>query len=181
MDYDIRKKGKKAEVPAQIMTYVLAAILFGLIMIFGYNVVVSMRLSGESVAMVKFKTQLEGDIKKMAMETGRTTRLYEYPSPGNFGEICFIDSDYLAGGLTPEQENNLKDSNCGEKNKKMLIDSADAGIQSNMFLFPGTRNFEIGSIEVDKGCVCIPSRAGKFSMRMRGKGDRAQISKDTTS
>ncbi len=178
MDYSIRKRGKKAEVPAQIMTYVLAAILFGLIMVFGYNVVVSMRMSSESVAMVKFKTQLEGDIKKMSMETGRTTRLYEYLSPGNFREVCFIDSDYLEGELTPDQKDNLDDSDC--RDKQMLIDSADAGVQSNMFLFPGTVNFEIGSIEVDNGCVCITSRAGKFSMRMKGKGDRAEISPEVT-
>lgn len=177
MDYSIRKRGKKAEVPAQIMTYVLAAILFGLIMVFGYNVVVSMRMSSESVAMVKFKTQLEGDIKKMSMETGRTTRLYEYLSPGNFREVCFIDSDYLEGDLTTTQIDNLE---AGCEGKKMLIDSADAGVQSNMFLFPGTVNFEIGSIEVDNGCVCIASRAGKFSMRMKGKGDRAEISPEVT-
>ena len=62
----IQSEGQKEKLKSGRERVIFA--VFGLIMVFGYNVVVSMRMSSESVAMVKFKTQIEGDIKKMSME-----------------------------------------------------------------------------------------------------------------
>lgn len=157
--------GRKAQVPTTIMTYVLTVILFGMIMVFGYNVIVSMRESGESVSLVQFKTQIETDVKSMAQETGRTVRTYEYVSPGSFTKICFADSDYIAGGTR------ITKGNCPEVIKKSVI----AKIKSNVFLFPGAYNYEVGDVLVQDGCRCFDIKAGRITLMMKGEGDRTNI------
>lgn len=158
---------KKAEVPAQIMTYVLASILFVLIMIFGYNTVTSMRTSAEAVSVVNFKSQIESDIHKMAMESGRTIRTYSYASPGNFREVCFVNSKYI------EDKDKITEGDCA--NKELVVNSVEQGVPNNMFFFPGIMSYDIGTIETDYGCICLPVKSGKVNVRFQGKGDRAKI------
>ena len=170
-------KNKKADVPAMIATYVLAAVLFGLIMVFGYNAVVTIRASGDQVSLVQLKTGVEGAVHKMSLETGRSIEPYEFLSPGGFTQICFLSSDYIR--KTPAENmltklNTLKTkSSCKDKN--IIIDSANSGATKNMFLFPGTTSFDIGRIEVDNGCQCMEILSGKITFRLQGKGNSAKV------
>ena len=62
--------GKKAMGVGQVFIFIVAAITFALIMIFGYKAISGFVSTGEDVAFVQFKTDLENSVRKIYTEYG---------------------------------------------------------------------------------------------------------------
>jgi len=60
--------GKKGIGVGQVFIFIVAALSFALILIFGYRAIAGFLNSGEEVAFVQFKTSLESSIKKIYTE-----------------------------------------------------------------------------------------------------------------
>ena len=56
--------GKKGLGAGQVFVYIVAALTFALIMIFGYKIINDLIHTGEDVQFLQFKTSLETSIKK---------------------------------------------------------------------------------------------------------------------
>src|SRR3989338_2314117 len=85
-------RDKKGIGVGQVFIFIIAAITFALILIFGYKAITGFIQSGESVAFVQFKTGLESSVKKIYTEFG-SVRVERYSTPLGYSQICFVDLD----------------------------------------------------------------------------------------
>ncbi len=191
---------KKGVGVGQVFIYIVAAISFALIMIFGYKAINSFLQSGEQVQLVQFKTDLESSIKKIYTEYG-SVRTEKYRIPGAFEQVCLVNMEYPA---TPEEINELckenvyackvwEDARDAQKaydadpanNPKDGYDSVD----ENVFLTPqteGLTQLKVYRISIDQdddgteeGFLCEDIKKGSFSLVLEGKGDHTQIYRKT--
>jgi len=186
------KLNRKGVGVAQVFIFMLAAISFALIMIFGYRAVQGFLSSGEEVQLVQFRTELDSSIKKIYTEYG-SVREENYKAPTNYQKICFVNLEYPA---TATDIANLKkeDFQAGlaleeARNFQINEQKSEAGyerVDENVFLSPSTERLtqikvyriSIGN-ESDTNAeypyACVPIRNGAFSLILEGKGDRTKI------
>jgi hypothetical protein len=170
---------KKAMGIGQVFIFIVAAITFGLIMIFGYKAIAGFISQGEQVEFVQFKNDLENNIKKIYTEYG-SVRTITFDLPVDFKRICFVDMNWKDGDVTPpdcvvdvnDRSKDLDPVACSVWKNAGGYDSVD----ENVFLDPvAPVKIKVFNIEVDGGYLCIPVRKGSFSLRLEGKGDRTKI------
>lgn len=178
----------------QVFMFLVAALTFALIMIFGYKAINDFMASGENVAFVQFKTDLETSVKKIYSEYG-AVRVKEYFPPMKYTQICFVDLD-------AEPESGELEELCAENQAACIAwESAQEEreingetikgyntIDENVFLTPSgdvkLKVHRLSVMELDedgeeigtKGYLCEDIKAGKFSLVLEGKGDRTMLS-----
>src|SRR3989338_1255730 len=152
----------------QVFIFIVAALTFALVMIFGYRAVVDFLARGEQIEFLQFKNDLENSIKKIYTEYG-ALRQETFFLPGKYGQICFVDFDqpYNPGlcSQDPIACSFWKDA-----------DSYDA-TDENVFLQPVAPvllkifRFQVIPRQVDEaGFLCLPISGGTFTIMLEGKG-----------
>ncbi|MCK4589220.1 MAG: hypothetical protein KAT77_02170 [Nanoarchaeota archaeon] len=182
---------KKGIVIGQVFIYIMAVVVFAVVLIFGYMAITDFLEKGEKVAYVIFKNDLENAVKNIYSDYGSVVVYNEqnpFPVPSKYEEVCFVDLDEAV----PD------DSFC---DRKPLICDAwqttyDAGGweqgDQNVFLDPiGLGPIKVFKIRIDtdndgegRGLsdddyLCLTVRQGRLFMRLEGKGDHALISRVT--
>ena len=155
-----------------MFVFIIAALTFSLIMIFGYKAINSFIESGEDVAFVQFKTQLESSIKKIYTEFG-SVRRESFTLPSQYRQICFVD-------LEKEYDDSLCQQNqvaCTAWKNNPGYENAD----ENVFLQPSApvkiKVYKISiSSDTGKNYLCLPIKQGIFELILEGKGDRTELS-----
>ncbi|MBW2999504.1 hypothetical protein KY339_02425 [Candidatus Woesearchaeota archaeon] len=156
---------KKAQA-ARMLTYVLAIIVAGAILILGYKGVMTVRQSGETVVEQSFRTDLTNTIRQ-----GSTYDYLGFPEiqvPAKYTEICFIDQDLIDTESAPQTIWNKY---------PIIADSIEGGIRNNIFPMPEGEPFEVGPLEVREGMLCIQVTTGKIKFRVQGLADKTRVSK----
>ncbi len=191
---------KKAVGVGQVFIYIVAAISFALIMIFGYKAINSFLQSGEQVQLVHFKTDIEGSIKKIYTEYG-SVRTEKYSVPGAFEKVCLVNMEYLA---TQDEIDELCKKNvyacevwkqaldAQQKYEADPVANPKDGYDSvdeNVFITPiptGLTQLKVYRISIDQnedgteeGFLCEDIKKGSFSLVLEGKGDHTQIYRKT--
>lgn len=164
---------KKGLGVGEVFIFIVAAITFALIIIFGYKAISGFLQSGEDVAFVQFKTSLESSIKKIYTEYG-SVRIEKYDVPAKYTQICFVNLD-------AEYDKELCEYNqiaCSLWEDSKGYDSVD----ENVFLKPTAPvKIKVHDISVDeeegKDFLCIPIVKGIFTLGLEGKGDRTELSR----
>jgi len=161
---------KKGMGISQVFIFIMAAITFALIMIFGYQSITQFISSGEDVAFVQFKTSLENDVKKIYTEFG-SVRVNQYSLPTEFSQICFINMD-----ANYDEELCRKDPvACSVWKDSEGYDS----VEENVFLRPvAPVKMKVYELEIDNGdkeFICFPIVNGHFELYLEGKGDHTLI------
>ena len=169
-----RKKGMGI---GQVFIFIVAALTFALIMIFGYQAITDFLDKGEDVQFVQFKTELEKSVKKIYTEYG-AVRVQQFSMPVGYEQVCFVDLDY--------NEKNLHlDGLCKKDQAACLIwedSSGYEGADENVFLKPPApvkikiHKIKIASDQTTKGFLCVPVKNGAFRLVLEGKGDRTELS-----
>ena len=169
-------RDKKGMGVGQVFVFIIAAITFAVILIFGYRAITGFLKSGEDVAFVQFKTGLESDIKKIYTEFG-SVRVERYSTPLTYSQACFVDLD---APYDPElcQFDQVACSVWQETS------SAGGGYDradENIFLTPPApvkiKSYKISIEDKDrKNFLCIPVQQGTFGMVMEGRGDKTLLS-----
>jgi len=85
---------KKGMGVGEVFVYIVAALTFALIMIFGYKAINDFLVSGEEVEFVQFKNSLESSISKIYTEYG-AVRIQNFYVPGKYDQVCFVDFNVL--------------------------------------------------------------------------------------
>jgi len=182
--------GKKAIGIEQVFVFMIAALTFALIMIFGYKAISGFLESGEEVEFVQFKNNLEGDIKTIYTEYN-SVRIKEFDLPAKFQQVCFVDMDYswedhpdelqqlcatdlAACELVEEARLGLSEGRC---------ETGYGCVDQNVFLKPQAAVpikvyliSILGDDEEPGGFICPPINAGSFSLVLEGKGDHTELS-----
>ncbi len=182
--------GKKAMGIEQVFVFMIAALTFALIMIFGYQAISGFLESGEEVEFVQFKNNLELAVKTIYTEYN-SVRIKDFDLPARFEQICFLDLNYFVEEHPDElQELCSKDLAACE-----IVEEAKSGVNEgrcetgyecvdqNVFLKPqATVPIKVYLISIldekeePAGFICPPINAGSFSLVLEGKGDHTELS-----
>jgi hypothetical protein len=174
----IEKTSRRGAVEGQVFIYILAIVIVGLLLLFGYKGLSGILKQGCGVEEVQFKTGLETMLKQ---SMGKGTRTVFQPDvPCSFSKVCFVDADVLLTG-----KGNLVDFDSNPGTNKYVRNSVEDSVHRNVFLInpDGTinsRQIFIDSIEVKQELapievVCISQRSGKFPLLLSGLGKYVKI------
>jgi len=171
---------KKAQL-SQVFIYIFAAVLAVSIMLYGYRMIKGFGQRTEQIGLVRFKTDLESEIRQIASDYGSVKKV-ELTLPSKYIKVCFIDST-ITYETNPEVINNSEICKIepGNPNFNPLgCDAWRSGTQ-NIFLVPWA-DFVIktGKIKVDPEgdyALCIPTINNRITLRLEGLGDRTKIEK----
>jgi len=153
---------KKAQMVGQIFIFVVAAIIFILILTYGYRAISSFLHRSEQVALIDFKSDLESSVEVIKRDYGSVRKL-ELRVPDKFQELCIVDVN-----------------NCeGLQNSRPLLYSACLAGSENVFLVPKQETpifIEGVTIKDSRGFVCVPVAGGNVVLRLEGLGKSTQVS-----
>ncbi len=160
----------RAQVIGQIFMFIIAGLVFVLILAYGYKAIMNFMERGEEVQMIDFKNELSSAITMIKRDYGSVQRV-DLRVPSKTKEVCFVTSS-PADVATPGWEDELK-------NDRPLIYSAWATGSENVFLMPKQPAplFIAGLVVEPAGYLCLPVVKGKVSVRVEGTGNRAKISR----
>lgn len=149
--------------------YIIAIILFSLVLVYGYSAIKNFRSKTEQVSLLQLKNDISSSVKKISSDYGTIIKK-ELDVPFKYKEICFVDLTKAAiAGSTDI---------CGD-GKPVVCDSWQSNSPYNMFLISqkDTITYEIGEIRIDEGFFCTNVTNGKAIVRLEGKGDYVLLSK----
>lgn len=165
--------GKKALGVGQVFIFIVAAITFALIMIFGYKAISEFISKGENVQFYQFKTSIENEFQRIYTEYG-SVRVETFSLPGTYKQICFVDVDDSAASL---------EGLCAKDQVACSVwaDARERGgyaaADENVFLTPtAPTKIKVRPLSTDNGFLCVNVVGGKFQLVIEGRGDHAEIS-----
>lgn len=161
-----------------MFVFMIAALTFALIMIFGYRMISEFAGEGQELAFVEFKTDLENSVKKIYTEYG-AVRIATFNLPNTYSQICFVDLDY-AGEMTGLKELSF---DAYETWSIAQQEGGYAAVDQNVFLTPRAPvPLKVHQITIagGSGYLCLPIRQGTFKLVLEGKGDHTELSPAAT-
>jgi len=187
------KLGKKGMGVGQVFIFIMAALTFSLIMIFGYKAINSFIKSGEQVEFVQFKTNLESSVQRISTEYG-SVRMEKFRVPSKYTQVCFVNMDYSKDSkdsVIKEKDELCKKDQvaCTVWEDALIFNSKKSGtgyssVDDNVFLTPSAEvKLKVGRLSMlqeDGGAVgylCFDVINGVFSVVLEGKGDHTELSK----
>lgn len=176
---------KKGQAVGQVFVYIIMALTFALITIFGYKAVEGFLEKSERVAFVSFKTDLETVMEQIAPEYG-SVRLVKFRPPVEFRKICFVNVEenvpdscnFDPIACDQWREITLIHDNNQEKQKKKRYEKAS----QNVFLSPPAEfPIKVARLqthlpnELRDDYLCLPIVNGHFNLRLEGLGSHVLI------
>ena len=174
---------RKAIGIGEVFVYIVSALTFALIMIFGYKAIGGFLDRGEQVEFYQFKTDLENSVKKIYTEYG-SVRREEFRLPTKYTKICFVDVEFTLSAIDAEIQNlcGINQVACDVWKSVQNIPDADKfiSVEQNVFLTPiapvPIKVYKI-RIKDGSGYLCPEINNGKFCLELEGLGGSTQISK----
>jgi len=168
------KGQKKGQMIGQAFIFILAAILFSLILLFGYRAIARIGETQAEIELIDFRDGLSSAVGKIRLDYG-SVKKYAMNIPGDYREMCFVDLEQMRDLGTFESFKN---------SRPLMADSVESGNfdpanDQNVFTVPIAKTpIRIGAIAVEdtRGYLCIPNKGGTINLRLEGKGDKTGIS-----
>lgn len=168
----LRKRKNKAQVQTQVFIYILTLVIVGMIVIFGYKAIASIKKDAERAEIVNLQRDLTSTINTMRSSYG-SVKIKEFVLPGELKIFCVVDftetAETVGGGAIPVYS---------------LVQDAWSSNTANLFFLSESGQFEPFKVEdvvVDSGTstinhFCITSKTGKIRIKLEGLGDSTRIS-----
>lgn len=160
---------KKGQMIGQIFVFLLAAVVFMLIIFYGYKAIFGFQETQEEVSLVNLQSDLKNVVKTMSADYG-SVRKKEFRLQG-YEKICFIDlekREQAAAGLI---------------GYPIIANALEEETDQNVFLVPMAKTeIEIGKIKLknknkyDEPFLCLPIERGRISLMFEGLGKYVGIS-----
>jgi hypothetical protein len=161
----------KGEVSSQVFTYILAAVIVGLILIVGYKGISTIMGVTSQAPIDDFKSDFTAEVEKMSRDYG-SVKKYELPGlPTKIEEVCFIDS---------MNENNEFDILPSIADNAFIELSIEDNSQKNVFLLKDGKiqeSFYVEHLDVVNDYLCLEN-VGAMELWFEGKGKTACLKKD---
>ncbi|MBT3298624.1 hypothetical protein HN385_06865 [archaeon] len=166
------KLNKKAMGIQQVFVFMVTAITFAFIMIFGYSAIGDFLEKGEAVEFYQFKSEIENSIKRIYSEYG-SVRQEDYQLPREYSQICFVDLDSEYN----EELCNYDAIACDVWETASYSGDGYDSADENVFLKPSAPvAMKVYKVSIDEGFICMNINSGSFSLRLEGLGSRTKLS-----
>lgn len=165
---------KKKSQTQQIFIYIVAIILFALILAYGYKAINDFRKRTDEVSLLQMEKDISSTVKRVAPDYGTIVKK-ELSIPLKYEKVCFVD--LVTSNTVPlntELCNDIKDDY-----NYIACNSWEDKASYNMFCISNgdTLTYDIGRVKIeDPYYFCIASVNGKITLRLEGKGDHAMLS-----
>lgn len=160
-------KGSKGQMVMQVLIFILAAIVFMLIIGYGYKAINYFIEKQEQVVVADFYTDLRVAVENIKRQPG-SIRKVQLNLPGNVRGVCFLGDGCGSGARL-----NL----LGETIDMNWASQACRRSGANVFMQPRAGDEPKLDIVVDSpGYVCIPNDGG-ITLKLEGIGRVAKVSK----
>lgn len=176
------RKGMGVE---QVFIFIVVAVTFTLITIFGYKAIGDFLNKGEQVQFVQFKNDLESAVKRIYTQYG-STQIEEFNLPSRYEQICFVNMDRTPTSEEMEELCSYDQLACTvwqlAQQAQQEGNSGYASVDENVFLQPtGPVPIKVFVIMIDDqgnaGFLCEKITKGQFALRLEGKGSYTQIAR----
>jgi hypothetical protein len=177
---------KKGQMPGQLFVYILAIIVVGGIIAYGYTAIKDFSDRGEQVAFLSFKQAFENNVKTMVSDYG-TIKRPDFAVPNKYRKVCIVD---FKKGYTPGFISDSATCVPGDakKSEPLVCSSWKQGAEqfgddpsrqitlSNIFLTPdGSDSFHVDKVSVPGGMICAPVQNGKIKLQLKSTGDSVEV------
>ncbi len=170
---------KKSQNASQMFVYIIAIIIVGVILFFGYNAISDFIGRTDQITLVDFQNKMQSSIKSITNQYGSFKRK-EFVLSGEYLEVCFV-RNYE----TSEVELEFVPANFADH--PIILDNIDFTDPispiplKNVFLIKqkGTEPLdEIGKIKFAGNSMlkCFDVVDGRLTINIEGKGDHVVIS-----
>lgn len=158
---------QKAQMIGQVFIFILAGLVFVLILGYGYRAVTSFLERGEEVQLIDFRNALESSVNTIKRDYGSVQRV-DVRVPPKTEKVFFVtadDADIPAGWETAFRDQ-----------YPLLFNAWNTG-NENVFLIPRQPTpLLIPDVLVETGYVCLRPVHGRVSVRVEGTGNKAKVS-----
>ena len=156
----------------QLLLYILALFLSGLILFYGYRAITGLQKRADEVALIQFEKKLQAKIESIASQYD-SVRIEELAVPQGVEKVCFADEKE---SIPPDKAGLCEGSNYHPVVCNALLDKAE-----NVFLLPAVHSLRVAKIKLrEEGTICIPIRGGTLTLRLRGEGDGTHVEEART-
>jgi hypothetical protein len=164
----------RAQMIGQILIYVVAVVLVGLILAYGYNAIITIKNSAEQVSFIQFEKELSSVVETISPDYN-SVKIRGFEVPSGYTKVCFVKN---YGGFPTLSGTGYP----------MLEDSVNEKVQKNVFLIKPNANMKsifIGDISVedesgDADIICLKTINHQIKLKFMGKGDHALLSEAKT-
>ncbi|MFC1723969.1 hypothetical protein ACFL0V_07575 [Nanoarchaeota archaeon] len=175
---------KKAQVAGQIFIYIIAIVVVGLIIVYGYSAIKGFSQKGEQVEYINLKTGMENAFKSIVSDYGSIKRP-DIDIPGKYKMVCFVDINRKVAAETF--------SLCSKEGpddpiyEPVVCSSWQIGTD-NVYLVPdGSESWNVGPIifkndhkpYAGEGFMCFDVKNNKIKMQLKSLGDKVEVSEYT--
>lgn len=158
---------RKAQIIGQVFLFILAGLVFVLILGYGYRAIVGLQERGKEVQLLDFRNELESTIALIKRDYG-SVRKVELRVPAGTETVCFANAKAGENENWPEQF----------KSEYPLLYSSWSVGSENVFLIPKQPiSVFAPDIFIAEGYACFPAVNNKVRLRVEGLGDKAGITK----
>ena len=161
---------KKGQLLGQAFVFILAGLVFIIILGYGYKAVTYLLERQEEVVILNFRTDLETAIQQVKREF-QTVRQVTLSLPVKYQGVCFFNYETCNEITAPRLF--MQDSAI---NVQWAKEACAAG-SGNVLIVPRSAELDVPSIEIKErqGYVCVANNNG-INLRLEGTGKSAIIS-----
>ncbi len=155
----------KAQIIGQVFVFILAALVFILIISYGYRSINYFLERQDETVLFDVKNDLEQSVEN-ARHDFQSVRKLHLRLPSKYAGVCFLNYNSCASPVL----------NLGNRN--VFVDRArDACLSksANVFIVPNVRDFDIPALFVEGLYLCVPNNGG-VTLRLEGAGDKVKVS-----
>lgn len=166
---------RKSQIFGQVFIYILAIIIFSLVLLYGYKAIKDFSNRAEDVTMI----QLVNDIKKSVKNIDYDSVIKkEFSIPGKYDYVCFVSLESYGQASSTDLCNPPPPTN--QDYHPAVCNSWTDETKKNMFLITAKEEIEshnIGNIKISAPYYeCIEINQGKIVLKLTGKGDHVELS-----
>jgi len=167
-------KSKKSQIVGQIFIFILATVVFVLIVMYGYRAISSLMVKGEQASLVKFQNELTNAVSSIALDYG-SVKCEDFSVPKKYTEFCFVDTAQII--YSSATAGNPSDRWTRLYNQHAFVaDSIKSGSPQNAFLIPPSAlaitlpDAHVDTELVSDGFFCVNVTRNIISLRLEGGG-----------
>ncbi|MFC1742273.1 hypothetical protein ACFL3V_07095 [Nanoarchaeota archaeon] len=170
---------RKAQIASQIFIYIIAVVVVGLIIAYGYSAIKSFSEKGEQVEYITLKSNIENAVKSLTSDYGSVKRP-DIGISGKYDAVCFVNKD-----RGREKANTSALCQEFDDQKEYFQPVACEGWKlerDNVFLIPdGSESFYAGEMVIAKNedFLCIDVINNRINLQLKGLGDKVEVSNYT--
>ena len=157
---------KKGQTITQIFVFLIAIVVFVLVVVYGYSAITKFSSQAEKVALIDFKADLESSVEKIKRSYG-TVEQVELTLPSKYKGLCIFDPNATVDQLVDGKANDFMLSAWKTKTENVFF--------MNPVAKTGIWLQDIAVLNIS-GFVCVSAGTNHVSFRFEGIGNKVTIS-----